>query len=184
MANTVERERLHVGRSFLARLFGFGREVVVEAGTRLVEVTIWKWWTAATRTIPFRAFSHIDAGYSETRHSVGALLGGAHGGQHHRETYTLSLVLKKSGERIPVATFSSVVGGILPDETHERGYYTLLEALRRVTGLPVGEPVPVVADENGMVMECASCGRANGPTRTRCQYCGGSCVREVAPPSP
>lgn len=182
-----DENRLCVRTGFLARLlclFAAERSVVVDPAARVIRITSRAWWFARRRSeIPFDRVVHIDYRFDSLPTGFSIV-----GTTDQVESFTIALELKDPRETVDLATFQgegsrmtgwegallggdSLIDWTGDQEDASRGFVRTLQAILRV---PVGAPVPHVADAAGVLYCCTSCRRNSPPRRIKCQYCGGA----------
>jgi hypothetical protein len=165
----------------LLSLWSYTRTVVVDPGSRRVEVHVrhlWAW--VRHRVIPFARIDHIDYRFG----SLTTAWSWFYGATDQLEKFSLALVLDDD-ERIPVASFRGAgsvmtgLGGALWGDTaidyagnQEDVSRALVELLVDVIGVPLGKPLA-----SARVRACSVCGRHANLRDRRCTACGGEIAR-------
>jgi len=173
----------------LATLLAYHRRVVVDREKRVVQVDerSW-WWRQSSLEIPFSRVCHIEYEFDSLPTAFAGVVAA-----DSVERFTVSLVLRNPEEMVRLATFdgegSTITAGlgVLAGDTlfelcGDQGNASrmFVAALKRLLGVPIGLPVPRVADERGVRYRCAACGQPSPPRRRKCQYCGGAVAEEPA----
>lgn len=166
-------------------LFSFERRVDVDSRRRVVRfATRFLWAFTRERTLRFEEVEHLDYDYA----SLPTSWSHWHGTTDEIDRYTVSLVLRGSGERVRVATFHGEGavctgwGGMIFSGdtamdwqgTQDEQSLSLVEGLRRILGVPLGKQIGPIRDADGLLWRCSACRRNGPPRRPRCQYCGGA----------
>jgi len=164
----------------MVSLFAYRRLVVVDRMRRTVRVSARTWWMASPDVeVPFEVVDHIEYDFGMLPLSV-----------VQAESFAVSLALQDPDDRVPLATFRGGMAGVLHwsgvdvmgdsvigvSGVQEDASRLFVMALKQILGVPIGTPVPQVADESGRLHRCEKCGRNSPPRRVRCQYCGGGVV--------
>lgn len=184
----TEDASLHLRAPILLRVLSLGsycRNVVVDSRRRTISFRQrYLWAFSHERNVTFDEIDHLDYDYK------GLPTGWSyfHGTTDEIETYVVSLVLKGTGERVPVATFhgegavcTGWSGVLFSDDTaldlqgtQGDQSLSLVEGLRRILGVPLGKQIGPIRDAQGVQWRCTSCLRNSPPRRPKCQYCGAS----------
>ncbi len=170
-----------------ATLFSYDRTVTVDRAARTVTLRtqqLWAWKNE--REVSFRDVSHVDLRHRSLE------LGGRHDTFECYEQFTVSLVIKPC-TNVPLFSFRSDLLltreiGMLDlavsfgDDRHEDAAQAFAARLAEWIGVSLGPPVKHYATDDGTRYFCADCGRASGPGRANCLYCGGELEAVVAVP--
>lgn len=172
----------------MATLLAYHRRVVVDRMRRVVQLTVrtW-WWRRLELDIPFSRVCHIEYEFDSLPTALAGVVAA-----DSVERFTVSLVLRNPEEMVRLATFdgegSTITAGLgvlagdtLFDLCGDQGDASrrFVSALKRLLDVPIGLPVPRVADERGVRYRCAACGQPSPPRRRKCQYCGGPVAEEM-----
>ena len=170
-------------------LGSFCRTVEVDSRRRRVRFLTRRLWAfTAERSLGFEEVDHLDYEYA----SLATEWSWWHGPTDEIDRYTVSLVLKGTGEKIPLATYhgegaicTGWEGVIFSDDspidgqgTQDEQSLSLVEALRRILGVPLGKQIGPIRDGDGHLWRCRGCGRHGPPRRPTCQYCGAAASPE------
>lgn len=176
-------DHLYCGTSLFGQmlsLFGYRRLVVVDKTRQSVRVSTRAWWMACPEIeIPFEWVDHIEYEFGMLPLTAVQV-----------ESFTVSLALQDPDAKVPLATFRGGMAGVLHwtgvdvmgdsvigvSGVQEDASRLFVMALKKMLGVPIGTPVPQVADESGRLHRCEKCGRNSPPRRAKCQYCGGGVV--------
>ncbi|NUM35347.1 MAG: hypothetical protein HUU50_12425 [Candidatus Brocadiae bacterium] len=186
----IENDELYGRTSFIGQmftLFSYCRYLHIIPRQKIIEIENRKSWICqGIQTIPFSDVSHIDYDFSSVGTSWGYDGSSFWGRQDQLEAYTVSLILKNQ-EKVPLFSFNGegsvetgTVGVILGKDSifdfegnQGKKSREFCNALSSLIGVPVGEPLKHLADEQGDKFFCKKCNRALGPNSKKCIYCGG-----------
>lgn len=184
----TENGRLYAQTPLLARilrLFSFSTTLEVDPWTEHVHLErCYLWCFHRSRTLSFHEIERINYRYLGVPFRFGSFWWGR---TERVETFYVDLVLKGSGEQIPLFRFrgrGSVGGGwlgvVLGDSAvdssgdQDEASRQLIDLLCKHIGVGLGKPNPRLRDAAGHVKTCVQCGRAAAPRAQKCLYCGGA----------
>ncbi len=173
----------------LLTLWASHRRIVVDRRSRTVTIETRGWWSEGTvLEIPFEGVDHIEYEFYPVpaNRAWGSL-------PIEVEWFTVSLAMRTGGDAVQLTAFAgevseltdrmgTIVGDVslLPAGDQEDASRRFVVALKRLLDVPIGIPVPHVADERGVRYRCMACTRPSPPRRAKCQYCGGPVSEEPA----
>lgn len=186
----IEGDQLYARSSRLLQalsLFAVRSDVHVDGRRRTVTLERRTFWfLRRLRLVRFARVRHVTYRFGRVVTDCNAFVGAT----DQVESFSVGLALRDPDEEFALLRFRGLgsigtgIGGILMGDeivdvegAQEHASALFVDALQKLIGVGIGEPMQVFADTEGFTWHCSACRRPGAPRPGRCLYCGAERIR-------